>query len=141
MPERNRRVSSPLSKAIRTGTRCTTFTQFPGRILRRQDGELCTGPGADSHDHAAEGAIGEAIDTQPRLLSDAQLSVVGFFRIGIDPWRLVINDTEHRRAGTDKTAKLDVVDLRGRAGHWCTHDRVVQIPLRAIECSLGLRIL
>src|SRR6185437_75127 len=29
MPERSRRVSSSLSKAMRTGTRCTTLTQFP----------------------------------------------------------------------------------------------------------------
>ena len=29
MPERSSCVSSFLSKAIRTGTRCTTFTQFP----------------------------------------------------------------------------------------------------------------
>ena len=29
MPARSRRVSSSLSKAMRTGTRCTTLTQLP----------------------------------------------------------------------------------------------------------------
>ena len=111
-----------------------------GGVLRRQDRELRAGAGADRHDVALEGVIGEDVDVERRLLADAQIGDVGFLRIGVDPGRLIVDHAEDRRAGGDEAADLDVVDLRGGAGDRRAHDGVVEIALRVVERGLGLRV-
>ena len=83
-----------------------------GGVLRRQDRELRAGAGADRDHGAGEGVVGETVDVERRLLPDAQIGDVGFLRIGVDPGALVVDHAEHRRAGGDEAAELDVVDLR-----------------------------
>ena len=111
-----------------------------GGVLRRQDRELRAGAGADRDHVALEGVVGEAVDVERRRLADAQIGDVGFLRIGVDPRRLVVDDAEHRRAGGDEAADLDVVDLRGGAGDRRAHDGVVEIALGVVERGFGLRI-
>ena len=53
---------------------------------------------------------------------------------------LIVDHAEHRRAGRDETAELDVVDLRRRAGDRRAQDGMVEIALRLVERRLGLRI-
>src|SRR6185437_14041588 len=111
-----------------------------GRILWRQDRELRTGARAHCDDSAGESVVGETVDVERRLLSDAKVGKVRLFRIGLDPRRLVVNDAQHWRAGGHKAAKLDVVHLRGCARHRRAHDRMVEIALRAVEGGLGLSV-
>ena len=72
------------------------------------------------------------------LLADPQIGDVGFLRIGVDPGRAVVDHAEHRRAGGDEAAELDVVDLRRGAGDRRAQHGVVEIALGLIERGLGL---
>ena len=140
MPERSRRVFSSLSKAMRTGTRCTTLTQLPVAFCGGRIENCAPVPGLTAITVPLEGVVGETVDVERRLLADAQIGDVGFLRIGVDPGRLVVDDAQDRRAGGDEAAELDVVDLRRGAGDRRAHDGVVEIALRLVERGLGLRI-
>ena len=52
----------------------------------------------------------------------------------------VVDHAQHRRAGVDEAAELDVVDLRRVAGERRAHRRVIEIALRLIERRLGLQV-
>src|SRR5262249_35967953 len=103
--------------------------------------ELRTGARTYRHDGTGESVVRKTVDIERRLLPDAQIGDVRLFRIGVDPRRLVVNDTEHRAAGRNKATKLDVVHLRGGARHGRSHDRVIQVALRVVESGLGLSVL
>jgi len=111
-----------------------------GGVLRRQDRELRAGAGADRNDRALEGVVGEAVDRDGHLLPDAQIGDVGFLRIGLDPGIMVVDHAQHRRAGGEEAAELDIVHLRGGARHRRAHDGVVEIALGVVERGLGLRV-
>ena len=51
-----------------------------------------------------------------------------------------VDDGEHRRAGHDEAAELDLLDLRRDAGHRRAHHGVVEIALGLVERGLGLGI-
>ena len=99
-----------------------------------------TGARAHCDDGAGESVVGETVDVERRLLSDAQVGKVRLFRIGLDPRRLIVDHAEHRGAGSNKAAELDVVHLRGGARHRRAHDRMVEIALRVVENGLGLGV-
>ena len=52
----------------------------------------------------------------------------------------VVDHAQHRRAGVDVAAKLDVVDLRRVAGERRANRRVVEVALCLVERSLGLQV-
>ena len=51
---------------------------------------------------------------------------------------LVVDHAQHRRAGRDETAGLDVVGLRGDAGNRRAQHGVIEIALRLVEHRVGL---
>jgi hypothetical protein len=116
------------------------FHPVAGRVLRRQDRKLCTSSRAYRDDRSGKGAIGETVDIDCRFLADTQIGDVGFLRICVDPRRLIVDHTQHRGAGRDEAAELDVIHLRGRAGHWRADDRVIEVALRVVEHRLRLGI-
>ncbi len=140
IPERNRRVSSSLSKAILTGTRCTIFTQFPVAFCGGSMENCAPVPGLTGDHGAGKGMVGETVDIERDFLPDTQIGDVGFLRIGVDPWRLIVDDAENRGAGRDKPAELDVIHLRCGTRHWRADDRVIEVALCVVERGFGLRI-
>ena len=94
IPERNRCVFSSLSNAIRTGTRCTIFTQFPVAFCGGSIENCAPVPGLTAIDSAGEGMVGETVDIERDFLPDTQIGDVGFLRIGVDPWRLIVDDAQ-----------------------------------------------
>ena len=116
MPARSRRISCPASKAMRTGTRCTTFTQLPMAFCGGRIANCAPVPGLTELTVPWKAVVRERVDVDRDLLSDPQIGDVGFLRIGVDPGRGVVDDAEDRRAGRHEAAELDIVDLRGGAG-------------------------
>ena len=51
-----------------------------------------------------------------------------------------VDDAEHRRAGHDEAAELDLLDLRRDAVHRRAHHGVVEIALGLVERRLGLHV-
>ena len=62
------------------------------------------------------------------------------FEVGVDPGFGGVDDAEHRRAGGDETAELDLLDLGGDAGHRRAHHGVVEVALGLVERRLGLGV-
>ena len=126
-----------LSKAMRTGTRCTTLTQLPLAFCGGRIANCAPVPGLTDVDGAVEGAVGEGVDVRSSTFwPTLQIGDVGFLRIGVDPGRAVVDHAEHRRAGGDEAAELDVVDLRRDAVDRRAQHGVVEIALRLVERGL-----
>jgi hypothetical protein len=85
-----------------------------------------------------EDAVGESIDGDLGFFARAQVSHVRFLRIGVDPGIAVVDHAQHRRAGGDKAARLDIVHLGRGAGDRRFQHGVVKIALRLIEHGAGL---
>ena len=109
-------------------------------VLRRQDGKLRAGAGADRDHGAFEGMVGETVDVERRLLADAQISDVGFLRIGVDPGVLVVDHAQDRRTGGDEAAELNIVDLRRGTGDRRAQNCQIEIALRVVGRGLSLSV-
>ena len=126
---------------MRTGTRCTTLTQLPLAFCGGRIANCAPVPGLTDGDGAAEASrSGKASTSIVDRLAEAQIGDVGFLRIGVDPRRAVVDHAEHRRAGGDEAAELDVVDLRRDAGDRRAQHRVVEVALRLVERGRGLHV-
>ncbi len=140
MPARSSERSCPGSKTMRTGTRCTTFTQLPMAFCGGRIANCAPVPGLIEATVPWKVWSGNASTSIVDLLADPQIGDVGFLRIGVDPGRAVVDDAEDRRAGGDEAAELDIVDLRGGAGDRRLERGVVEIALRLVEHRLGLLV-
>ncbi len=125
---------------MRTGTRCTTFTQLPLAFWGGRMANCAPVPGLTDATWPCNGLIGKGIDIDLDRLVERKVSDVGLLEIGIDPRLRVIDHAEHGRARRHETAELNVVDLRCGAGDRRLDRRVVEIALRLVERSLRLPI-
>ena len=69
---------------------------------------------------------------------DRDIGEVGFLQVGVDPGLGGVDDAEHRGAGDNEAAELDLVDLGRDAGHRRAHHGVVEVALGLVERRLGL---
>ncbi len=92
---------------MRTGTRCTTFSQLPVAFCAGSSEKAPPGAGREA-DHPAVVDHAAAVDVggQFRRLADAHLAQLGFLEVGIDPDLLQRHDGHQRRAGCGALAEL-----------------------------------
>ena len=114
--------------------------EVAGGVLRRQDRELRAGSGRERADRALEHMVRERIDVERDGLADRDIGEIAFLRIGVDPGVGDVDDGEHRRAGGDEAAELDLVDLGRDPRHRRAQHGVIEIALRHAERRLGLGV-
>ena len=140
MPARRSRTSSVGANSMRTGTRCTTLTQFPLAFCGGRIANCAPVPGLTAATMPRNVRPGKVSTEIVDRLADAQMRDVGFLRVGVDPGRAVVDQAEHRRAGGDVAADLDARDLRRHAGDRRAQHGVVEIALGLVERGRGLRV-
>ena len=97
MPARSGGSSGVRSTRTRTGMRCTTFTQLPRGVLRRQHRELGAAGGRDALHDALPGAAGIGVDGDLDRIAGLDLGEFGLLRVGLHPDALGGDQAERRR--------------------------------------------
>ena len=127
MPARSGGSPACGSRRSCTGRRCTTLTQLPAGVLRRQDREFRAGRRAEALDHRLPGHVGIDVEHDRGLLADLHVGELGLLEVGLDPRPAHHDQHEQRRRGLDLLALLhahidhDAVDRRARS--WCAPGR------------------
>ena len=116
MPARRRRRSWPGRELDAHRHALHDLDPVAGRVLRRQDGELRAGAGADGADRADPLLVGKRVDRDGDGLAAAHVGEVGLLGVGVDPHVLAADDAEHGRAGRQEAPHLDARHLRRHAG-------------------------
>ena len=73
-------------------------------------------------------------------LPDRDIGEIRFLQIGVDPGLGGVDDAEHRGAGDDEAAELDLVDLGRNAADRRPHHGVIEIAFGLRQRRLGLVI-
>ena len=102
--------------------RCTTLTQLPRGILRRQHGELGTGRLRDARHRAVALGLGVGVDVDQHLLARPDAREFGLLEVGLDPEIAVGHHHHHRHAGGGVAAGHRALARRCRRSAirwWC----------------------